>query len=307
MPVEIVIDSDTFNEIDDQFAIAYALCRPERLTVLALLAAPFQNEKAETPADGMRKSLWEMYRIRALCHSNAPIFAGSETYLPRSGQPVESPACDALIRLARSMPAGQRLRVVAIAALTNVASALLKAPDIKDSIVIEWLGANAANFATQDEFNLRQDRAAAQVVLNSGAPVVWYPCRGVCSHLTLTLWEAEHWLKGRNELADALCALLRQSGATGMGQSRVVWDIAPIAALCDPGCVQLAETPSPIVTEGALQFPPDRQPILVVQMIARDRVFADFFSAVCAFTPDGKGRNVPKAAEEAPVRNDNAN
>lgn len=286
MPIPVVIDSDTFNEIDDQFAIAYALCRPQALRVQALLAAPFLNEKAASPEDGMQKSLAEMKRVRALCHSRVPVYAGSSVYLPQDGTPVESPACDALIRLARAMPEGKRLHVAAIAVLTNIASALLKAPDIVDKIAVYWLGANAKDFADQNEFNLRQDRRAAQVVFDSGAPITWFPCRGVCSHLSLSLWEAGRWLKGKNVLGDALYGLLQQSGAVGMGQSRVLWDIAPIAALCQPDCVQTVPVPSPIVTEGALRLPPERPTVSYVQMIARDQVFADFFAAIGDFAPE---------------------
>ena len=196
--IPVVIDSDTYNEIDDQFAIAYALCRPQSLDVRALFAAPFVNDRAETPAEGMQKSLTEMYRVRALCHSHVPIFAGSGAFLDEENRPVESPACDELIRLAHSMPEGKRLYVVAIAALTNVASALLKAPEIAPRLSVCWLGGNARDFADQNEFNLRQDRRAAQVLLDSGAHVVWFPCRGVCSHLSLTKWEAAHWLPSRS-------------------------------------------------------------------------------------------------------------
>ena len=32
-PVRIVLDTDTYNEVDDQFAVAYALLAPEALTV----------------------------------------------------------------------------------------------------------------------------------------------------------------------------------------------------------------------------------------------------------------------------------
>ena len=39
-----VIDSDTYNEVDDQFAISYALLSPERLDVKAVYAAPFSSE-----------------------------------------------------------------------------------------------------------------------------------------------------------------------------------------------------------------------------------------------------------------------
>ena len=54
---QLVIDSDAFNEIDDQFAIAYALNSPQFFEVKALLAAPFFNEKSASPGDGMEKSL----------------------------------------------------------------------------------------------------------------------------------------------------------------------------------------------------------------------------------------------------------
>lgn len=286
MPIPVVIDSDTYNEIDDQFAIAYALCRPKQLDVLAMLAAPFMNERAASPAEGMQKSLAEMRRIRDLCHSHAPLYAGSTTYLPEDGRAVESPACNELIRLAMAMPEGKRLCVAAIAVLTNIASALLKAPQIKDRIVVYWLGAHAKDFPDQNEFNLRQDRLAAQVVFDSGVPIVWFPCRGVCSHLSLSLWEANHWMQGKNVLADVLLLLLRQSNTAGMGQSRILWDIAPIAALCSPRCVQTEPVPAPIVTQGRLQFPPERHRVDYVLMISRDQVFADFFAAIGDFAPE---------------------
>ena len=41
--LRVVIDSDTYNEVDDQFAIAYALMSPERLNVEAVYAAPFSS------------------------------------------------------------------------------------------------------------------------------------------------------------------------------------------------------------------------------------------------------------------------
>jgi inosine-uridine nucleoside N-ribohydrolase len=283
--IPVLIDSDTYNEIDDQFAIAYALCRPRSLDVKALLAAPFVNDKAETPAEGMRKSLEEMVRVKDLCHSQVPVYAGSNAFLGVDKRPVDSPACDELIRLANAMPEGKRLYVLAIAALTNVASALLKAPEIAHRLSVYWLGGNAKDFTDQNEFNLRQDRRAAQVLLDSGAHVVWFPCRGVCSHLSLTKWEAAHWLPSRNRLGDALYRLLESCGTVGMGQSRVLWDLAPVAALCNPSCVETVRVPSPVVRDGTLLFLPERPEIDYVQMIARDQVFADFFAAVCDFIP----------------------
>ena len=51
-PIDVVIDTDTFNEIDDQFAVSYALRSRDRLAVKALYAAPFLNHHSLSPEDG---------------------------------------------------------------------------------------------------------------------------------------------------------------------------------------------------------------------------------------------------------------
>jgi inosine-uridine nucleoside N-ribohydrolase len=137
--IPLVIDTDAFKEIDDPFAIAYALSCPKTFDVRAILAAPFFNEKSASPADGMEKSLMEIRRVCALMDSDVPSFSGSRTYLLGGGQPVESAAAEALIDLARAMPDDEKLTVAAIAAATNVASALIMAPDIvKSSAFSGW-------------------------------------------------------------------------------------------------------------------------------------------------------------------------
>ena len=64
--VDVVIDTDTFNEIDDQYALAYLIKSPEKLSLKAIYAAPFENEKAQSPADGMEKSYLEIMKVLSL-------------------------------------------------------------------------------------------------------------------------------------------------------------------------------------------------------------------------------------------------
>ena len=64
--IRAVMDTDTFNEIDDQFAIAYAINAPERLRVKAFYAAPFFNERSSGPADGMERSYHEIKKLLKL-------------------------------------------------------------------------------------------------------------------------------------------------------------------------------------------------------------------------------------------------
>ncbi len=73
-PVRMVFDTDTYNEIDDQFALVYALISPE-LDVKAVYAAPFKNSRSKGPKDGMEKSYEEILRILDKLDRSAEGFA----------------------------------------------------------------------------------------------------------------------------------------------------------------------------------------------------------------------------------------
>ena len=59
--IDVVLDTDTYNEVDDQFALSYLLCLAEgkdaRICLKAICAAPFHNGKSQGPEDGMEKKL----------------------------------------------------------------------------------------------------------------------------------------------------------------------------------------------------------------------------------------------------------
>jgi purine nucleosidase len=128
--VRIVLDTDTFNEIDDQFALTYALLSPESITVEAVYAAPFFNELSSGPGDGMEKSYEEIYRIleRLNVSSDNFVFRGSTDYLKSLGEPHRSEAALNLVERAMASDDNDPLYVVAIGAITNVASAILIEP-----------------------------------------------------------------------------------------------------------------------------------------------------------------------------------
>ena len=48
-PVRVLIDTDTANEIDDQFALAWALLSPERLDIEAIVAGPYGHLHMREP------------------------------------------------------------------------------------------------------------------------------------------------------------------------------------------------------------------------------------------------------------------
>jgi purine nucleosidase len=81
--VRMVLDTDTYNEIDDQFAVVYALLSKEKLNVEALYAAPFSNSRSDGPGDGMEKSYEEILRLldRLGIEPDGFVFKGSRVYL----------------------------------------------------------------------------------------------------------------------------------------------------------------------------------------------------------------------------------
>ena len=119
----MVLDTDTYNEIDDQFALVYALLCPEKLNVEAVYAAPFTNDRSTGPGDRMEKSYEEILRLLERLHMDAEgfVYRGSTDCLSRGKPPQRSAAVDDLIR--RAVAARTTRSVVAIGAITNVAAA----------------------------------------------------------------------------------------------------------------------------------------------------------------------------------------
>lgn len=285
--VRVALDTDAYNEIDDQFAIAYALKAPERISLEAIYAAPFFNDKSNGPEDGMERSYDEILKLLRLAGREDMIplvYKGSRRYLEGEETPVDSPAADDLISRARASTPEDPLYVVAIGAITNVASALIKAPDIAEKIVIVWLGGHALHWPDTREFNMYQDVAAARVVLNSGAPLVQLPCAGVVDRCAVTKPELEHWLSGKNPLAAYLAENTiaeADSYAAGKPWSRVIWDVTAIGWLLDSDSKmmqdRLERRPIPGYDDH-YGYDPRRPFMQYVWHINRDALFEDLFN-----------------------------
>ena len=124
---------------------------------------------------------------------------------------------------------------MAIGAITNVASALLLNPKMKDKVVIVWLGGHAHHFNHTREFNMYHDISAARIVMKSGAPFVQLPCMGVVDNFTISKPELEYWLKGKNQLADYLATSTIEEAevyaSSSMPWTRIIWDVTAVAWL----------------------------------------------------------------------------
>lgn len=285
--VHLIIDSDAYNEVDDQYAIAYALKRQDRIQLDAIYAAPFFNDIADSVQDGMEKSYAEIKKLLHIMKRddlNECVYKGSVDYLQDEDTPQESEAARDLVRRAMAMPEGEILYVAAIGAITNIASALLMEPAIVDKIVLIWLGGHAHYWEDTKEFNLIQDVAAARVVFDSGVPMVQIPCQGVTSHLMTTEPELRAHMKDKSEIGAYLYQITCDIAARQEGKywSRVIWDVSTLMWLVGPRSGMsdhLAH--SPIVSyEGMYSVDEKRHLIKVVDWFDRDQIFEELFTVL---------------------------
>ena len=287
LPIMTVLDTDTYNEVDDQFTLAYAMLARETIDLQAVVAAPFSNQRAAEPGEGMQKSYEEICRILALLGKDPAGFAwkGSTTYLPERHTPVESEGARKIIELAHAARAkGCRLHVLAIGAITNVASALLIEPEIAQDIVIVWLGGTELSFPENAEFNLRQDVAAAQVVFDADVPMVWLPTRNVVSALDITLEELKPNLAPAGKIGEFLYQRTEELINERQLSSKIIWDISTVAYFAVPHAFQSKIIPSPILNDDrSWSFDPERHKITAVTALDREAVFADLFKTLSTF------------------------
>ena len=74
----MILDTDTYNEIDDQFALSLAMLAPDKIDLDCVTAAPFENDRSENFGDGMEKSWREIGICAGLVAeshgTNTPVF-----------------------------------------------------------------------------------------------------------------------------------------------------------------------------------------------------------------------------------------
>lgn len=288
----IVLDTDTYNEIDDQFAIVHALLSPEALSVEAIYAVPFHNSRSSGPGDGMEKSYAEILRLLDKLNWPQPTFAspvaltrvdqfvyrGSTAFLDADLRPQENDAVHDLIQRALASPDDDPLTVVAIGAITNVASAILLEPKILGKIVVVWLGGHAHHWPHTREFNLTQDIRAAQVLFDCGVPLVQLPCMGVVNNLHTTIPELEEHVAGRGAIGDYLVEIVKGYHTDHVAWSKQIWDVAATSYVVNAEWTSSTLSHSPILSDRATwSVDQQRHLIRYVWHIDRDKMFRDLF------------------------------
>lgn len=283
--IDVVLDTDTYNEVDDQYALAYLIGSSDQLNLKAIYAAPFDNHHSDGPEDGMERSYREIFRVLELLgrkeEYRASVFKGAVGFINDEYTPRMSEAAEHLISLSKNYTAEKPLYVVGIAACTNIASALMMDTTLKDRIFVVWLGGLGFDWHDNHSFNAKQDVAAARVLLGSGAPVVLLPGRGVVDHFSTTGPELDYWLKGKNKFCDYIIRRTRQEAELVGGDrcwSRPISDVTAVAWLLNSEFMLDRLEPSPVMEYDHLYAVDKRRHFIrYVYSINRDLLMYDLF------------------------------
>jgi len=284
---KLLIDTDTYNEVDDQFAIVHAVLSHEidrKVDLLGITAAPFHNVKRATKSygHGMELSYAEIKRVIDLLDTkwDGSISLGSDIPFAMSEKKyVDSPAAREICQIALTKCSqDDPLYIVALGALTNVASAVLMEPDIRDKVVICTMGGLALNVPNFNDANYEQDMEAAQVVFASGAPVVHFPGYSVTDLLSTTRWELEANIFGLSGIGDFLYQRFMEYVEDFPGSSKPIWDLAPGAWVMDHTWFVSEIMHTPILNNNnTWSTYTDNHPMRTIKWLDRDSVFRHFF------------------------------
>lgn len=289
--IDVVLDTDTYNEIDDQYAIAYLLSSQDQVCVKGIFAAPFSNHHAATTHEGMLSSYDEILNTLSLTgfsHLNSLVFHGAEHFLLDEETPVESPAARELIRLAMEHTAENPLYVICIAAPTNIASAILLEPKILERIVVVWSGGVSLGWPDCKCFNGGQSISASRVLLESGVPLVLTPGRAMADRLCTTGPELDYWLRGKNKFCDYIVDRTYEEAQKCYGGavwSRPLTDVVPVAwAVGGDFLLERFEFRPTIEYDNYYSSDPRRPMMRYVYYVKRDELMNDLFQKLASLT-----------------------
>jgi inosine-uridine nucleoside N-ribohydrolase len=253
------LDADTGNETDDVYAIARLLADPS-VEVVGLSSAHFNN------ADLVAFEKWNQYPtvgiktveisqqlneaiLAAMGKSSIAHPIGADRQIGRAWggtEPRKSHASDAIIAAVKSLKPGEKLDVLCIGALTNIASAIILDPGIIPFIRCFSMGAkyNMMKGAwSKNEFNIRGDLNAFDYLLD-------------CQNLDLTIIPVESCQPFRFE-RDVLYAGLndqipihkmmkdRWKETNPDDKIRTLWDLALVESYLNRDLTELVSVNTP--------------------------------------------------------------
>ena len=275
--INVILDTDTYNECDDQFALAYLIKSQDMFNIEAITVAPYSHTKRDVKViDGQELSYNEILKICNWLNFDTidKVFKGSMDYI-RNGYDENNDAVNKIIEVALK---NDKTYILGIGAITNIALAIKKEPKIIDRIEIIWLGGNEIEYKDNLEYNFKQDIEAVKIVFDSTVKMTILPCKNVVSDLRIDIAELKSKLDNKKELNKYLIERFYNDGYHGIQETRVIWDISVIAYMINKNWFETEKISCPNIKEdSSYELTDNRHSITFVTKLDRDRIYEDLF------------------------------
>ena len=295
--VRVLLDTDANNEIDDQHAIAYLLLSGDVFVVEGLTVNRTDN------GGDIEEQAKEAERVVKLCalHPELTVTRGAsasfEEIVPHLGERDFDGADAVDLIIARAHAAEkQKLVLLPIGKLTNIALALKKDAGITDKVKVVWLG---SNYPGPGEYNLNNDVASMNYVLDTDVEfemaVVRYGAASGTSAVRVTPQDVVQNLAGKGPRAaapvtgrnggtftnfgDYSLDLLEHVDLYGDPPSRSLYDMAAVAIVKNTAWAEARSIAAPILENGAWRDRPDNPRSIVIRENFDKKAIVDDFYA----------------------------
>ncbi len=276
--INLILDTDTYNECDDQFALSYLIKSKNLFNIEAITVAPYSHTKRDlTVRDGQELSYNEILKICNWLNfdTNNKVFKGSMDYI-QNGYDEKNNAVNKIIEIALK---NNKTYILGIGAITNIALAIKKEPKIVNKIEIVWLGGNELGYEDNLEYNFRQDVEAVKIVFESKVKLTILPCKKIVSELRIDINTLKKYLENKSELCNYLIERFYNDGYHGVQESRVIWDISVIAYMINKKWFETEQISCPnIRKDTSYEVTDNRHNITFVTKLDRNKIYEDLFN-----------------------------
>jgi len=294
----VLFDTDANNELDDQHALAYLLFNGETFDVRGVTVNATFN------GGDIQEHYAEARRVMQLCtvDGEIPLFSGANADFEEIRNSINAPEYDGkdavefIIGEARK-PRDQKLVLLPVGKLTNIALALEKAPDIKDKVRIVWLG---SNYPEPGEYNQVNDIPALNYILDQEVPfemvMVRYGKPSGSDAVRVTPYGIEEKMMGAGpksgpvegrhggsftNFGDYSVDLFSHAQLHGDPPSRALFDMVAVAIVKNPSWGEANEIPAPILEgENWKERPGNNRKVVIWENFNGEAILEDFYAAI---------------------------
>ncbi|MCQ2119974.1 MAG: nucleoside hydrolase [Bacteroidales bacterium] len=292
--LDVIFDTDANNEIDDQHAIAYLLLNDDSFNTLAITTNVTVNGSIQAQCD-------EVQRVATLVDKDVTIIPGATASFEEISGTLDNPehdgfqAVDFIIQQALAHSPKNKLTVIPVGKLTNVALAIAKEPRIVPNLKVVWLG---SNYPDPGEHNMVCDIPSMNYVIESdvelAVSVARYGKPSGTDAVRVTIDRVRNEIAGKGPQARTPVTGRHGGEFTCFGDyslnlfenidkaedgSRALFDMACVAVVKNPEWCDATVIPAPVLVDGQwVERPDNARKVTILENYKGTEIINDFIN-----------------------------